>query len=153
MYGAFVLMIVAAAFRAGSRYFEIAAIILSFLWIGVNTVYFLVPGKTPTDIFPILNGFAGAYFLVSAFKPNAQHRTMHMILGLGQIATLALNYMHLLSRMTDFIQVVPNHWWLTFAINRVFDVMLLTMIIFSRIRIHVDDPNRSYVKPLFSTKK
>lgn len=136
LYGAFVITALAGAFNSKSRYIEIGALVLASLFSLQNFAWFFTGQDFALRLVPIINGFAAVYFFWQAVRPKAQQKAFHLILAICQATTLAMSYFHLLTSAIPAAAEISSNWMFTFAINRLFDVQILLVIISSRFRVH-----------------
>ncbi|MEM9619219.1 MAG: hypothetical protein AAF936_14785 [Pseudomonadota bacterium] len=136
LYGALVITALAGAFNSKSRYIEIGAIILASLFALSNFVWVFTNQDNTVRIVPIINGLAAIYFFWQAVRPKAQQKAFHLILAICQATTLAMSYFHLLTSAIPAAAEISSNWMFTFAINRLFDIQILLVIVSSRFRVH-----------------
>lgn len=135
LYGAMVIFALAAAHASSSRFFERASLVLAALYAVYNLAWFFTDVSAAVLTVPVLNGLAAIYFFWQANRKDAQHKGFHLILGVCQLATLAMKYFQIFADSLGASEVASNFWFV-FAMNRLFDTQLLLVIISSRLRVH-----------------
>ena len=90
LYGAFVMMMLGAAFVSGSRDYERAALVLASLYAVHNLTWYFSGVDGAVRLVSVINGLAGAYFLWKGLRSNTTKKFFHLILAVMQFATLAM---------------------------------------------------------------
>ena len=135
LYATVVTATLVATNKANSSYLLAGGLALGFLWVVSSVAYALLPNQAELYVQGLASISVFGFFYFMWWREDAQHKDLFAWLAFLAFGTTTLYLFMAVAPLTPLMREFGDYWWFKIVNNRLFDLQLLSLLVYSRLRV------------------